>query len=68
MARMTIKAGKAGPKSVPVPGVGGSFVLGSRPASLRAPPVPKITPSKPNTREYGKDMQPFGNTGETTRS
>jgi hypothetical protein len=71
MARMTIKAGKSGPKSVPTPGQSGSFVLGSRPASLRAPAVPKVTPLKPNTRDYGKGAEgvsPFGNTSLTSRS
>lgn len=49
--------GKKGPKSVPDAGVRPSFIMGSRPTSLRAP-LPgaalKIKPQAANTRDYGK--------------
>lgn len=50
---------KKGPVKVKAPKTRASFVLGSRPSTLRAP-----TP-KPDTRQYGK-LQPsagFGNLG-----
>lgn len=72
MAGMAIKAGKSGPKSVPSVPAHASFVLGSRPAGVRAPPVPRIKPVL-EQRQYGKTEAPnpssgFGNTGLTSRS
>ena len=49
----------AKPKSVPNPGKAPSWVLGSRPQSLRAPPaapVQRIKPAAPSTRNYGKSQ------------
>ena len=66
-----INAGKSSPKSVPNPPERPSFVLGSRPGSLRAPPVPRIKPGPPGTTQYGKANlgnpagASFGNTGQT---
>ncbi len=51
MARMAISTGKSGPKSVPSPS--NSFVLGSRPGSLRAPTPGRIKPLN-NQTQYGK--------------
>ena len=59
MARMAIKAGKSGPKSVPTPGTAPSMVLGSRPATFRAPPVPRIKPLL-GQRQYGKPEKSDG--------
>lgn len=74
MAGLAIKGGKSGPKSVPTPPQRASFVLGSRPAGMRAPPVPRIKPVLAN-REYGKATAApqapgagFGDTGMTSRS
>lgn len=58
MARMAIKSGKSGPKSVPTPGSAPSMVLGSRPASFRSPPVPRVKPLLGSTRAYGKTAAP----------
>jgi hypothetical protein len=49
-----INTGKSKPSKVPTPGIRPSFVLGSRPPTLRAPPVPRIKPGAPSTRQYGK--------------
>ena len=53
---IAVRTGKGGHKSVPTPGIRPSFVLGSRPETLRAPPVPRIKPAPAgmNTRDYGK--------------
>jgi hypothetical protein len=61
----SIDTGKSGPKKVPTPGIRPEFVLGSRPPTLRAPPVPRVKPGAPSTRQYGKpDFNPgFGNPG-----
>lgn len=67
MAGLAIRAGKKGPKSVPTPGRT-DFVLGSRPETLKAPYVPRVTPGKASRRDYGKVESPFGNTSLTTRS
>lgn len=49
--------GKKGAKSVPSAGERPSFIMGSRPAALRAP-LPgaalKIKPQPASTRDYGK--------------
>ena len=71
-------AGMKGPTKVPAPASPtGGFVLGSRPAVLRAPPMgrppPAIKPQAAGTRNYGKGAAapaaPFstlgqGNTGQ----
>lgn len=53
---------KKGPRSVPSAGERPSFIMGSRPASLRAP-LPggalNIKPQAASTRDYGKP--PSGN-------
>lgn len=49
----SIKAGKGGRKSVPTPGIRPSYVLGSRPETMRANPVPRIKPVLRQT-DYGK--------------
>lgn len=67
MARVAINAGKGGRKTVPTPGSSASYVVGSRPASLRAPPVPSIKPEA-SRRDYGKPETSFGLTGLTSRS
>lgn len=62
MANTTIKTGR--PMSVPKPSASADFVLGSRPAPLRAPPIQRIKPAAPSTRDYGKKQPPYGgNTG-----
>lgn len=70
MARggVSIKGGKT---SVPSPssGMRGDFVLGSRPAVLRAPSLgrlPGVKPGAASTRNYGKPdpTQPFGALGQ----
>ena len=66
-----IRAPKGGPKSVAQPTDRPSFVLGSRPGYLRAPPVPRVKPAAASTTQYGKAGQAnpagasFGNTGLT---
>lgn len=71
---MRVKVGGKGPTSVPTPPQRPSFVLGSRPGSLRAPPVPRIKPGAANTTQYGKVNignpagASFGNTGQTGMS
>lgn len=64
---MTIRASKKGRTSVPQPAQGAHFVLGSRPAVLRSPPLTRIKPGNPQARDYGKgggdDTSGFGNTG-----
>lgn len=66
MASNVINASKSGPKSVPQPGTA-KFVLGSRPAVLRAPDLPRIKAGPTNTRDYGKQPGPplGGDTGMT---
>ena len=54
-AGLAIKGGKGGHKSVPTPGIRPSFVLGSRPETLRAPPVPRIKPAAAGTTNYAKN-------------
>lgn len=55
------------------------FVIGSRPAALRAPPIPRIKPNAASTTQYGKasaaapqNPSPqgasFGDTGLTNMS
>jgi hypothetical protein len=65
---------KGGTTKVPPPssGMWNDFVLGSRPAALRAPPLgrPSIKPNAASTRVYGKQPDPFstlgqGNTGQS---
>lgn len=63
MASRTIKASKGGPKTVPQP-ENASFVLGSRPAVLRAPSLQRIKPDKASTTDYSKAVPPLaGDTG-----
>ena len=72
---LAIRAGKA-PKAAPTPPQRASFVLGSRPGSLRAAPPPRIKPGPANTTNYAKvpaaDPNPvgasFGNTAMTGMS
>ena len=54
MATVSIK----GSKSVPSPGKAPSWVLGSRPGTLRASPVPRIKPAAASTIDYGKPITP----------
>ena len=54
MAKLSIK----GSKSVPSPGKAPSWVLGSRPGTLRAAPVPRIKPAAASTTDYGKPIMP----------
>lgn len=63
MASNTIKVSKAGPKSVAQP-TNAHFVLGSRPAVLRSPDLPRIKPDKAaSTRDYAKAPPLAGDTG-----
>lgn len=70
MAELTVRTGKGGHKSVPTPGIRPSFVLGSRPQSLRTSPIPRIKPGPSSTRDYGKtpgapnNTASFGDTGQ----
>lgn len=66
-----LKSIKGGPTKVPSPGSGlkNDFVLGSRPAVLRAPSLgrlPNIKPGASSTRNYAKPdpTQPFGGLGQ----
>jgi hypothetical protein len=52
MAINTIKTGR--PMRVPQPSSTADFVPGSKPASLRAPAIPRIKPMDNPGREYGK--------------
>ena len=54
MAKMSIKSSK----SVPSPGKAPSWVLGSRPGTLRQSPVPRIKPAAASTTAYGKPITP----------
>ncbi len=54
MAKLSIK----GSKSVPSVGKAPSWVLGSRPGTLRAAPVPRIKPASASTTDYGKPITP----------
>ena len=54
MAKLSIK----GSKSVPSPGKAPSWVLGSRPGTLRASPVPRIKPAAASTTDFGKPITP----------
>lgn len=68
-AGLAVRTGKGGHKSVPTPGIRPSFVLGSRPETLRAAPVPRIKPNAASTRDYAKVPPPsndagFGTTGD----
>jgi len=54
MAKFSVK----GAKSVPSPGKAPSWVLGSRPGTLRASPVPRIKPAAASTTDYGKPITP----------
>ncbi len=69
MARGSVSI-KGGKTSVPAPssGMHNDFVLGSRPAVLRAPSqgrLPNVKPGAAGTRNYGKPnpTQPFGGLG-----
>lgn len=53
MPSMAINVGNKRTKGVRTPPQHPSFLLGSRPGSLRAPPVPRIKPM-PAERNYGK--------------
>lgn len=68
MAGLSVNTGKGGHKSVPTPGIRPSFVLGSRPVSLRTPAIPRIKPGAGSTRDYGKSTPSnsagFGDTGQ----
>lgn len=74
--RLAINASKSGHKSVPTPGVRPSFVLGSRPDTLRSPAVPRVKPAAASTRQYGKtspsapgpQLAGAGDTGQTDLS
>jgi len=46
------------PKSVPSVGKAPSWVLGSRPGTLRQAPVPRIKPAAASTTAYGKPITP----------
>lgn len=64
MANNVIKTGR--PMRVPQPSATADFVLGSKPAVLRAPAIPRIKPEEKPDRNYGKakNLPPaFGNTG-----
>lgn len=59
-----------GPKKVPNSTLRAQFVLGSRPETLRAPPVPRVKPMAAGTTQYGKPASKsptsgfgFGDTG-----
>ena len=54
MAKFSAK----GSKSVPSPGKAPSWVLGSRPDTLRQSPVPRIKPAAASTTDYGKPITP----------
>ena len=55
---MAFKGGKVtGPKGGKAP----PFVIGSRPAALRAPPIPRIKPGAASTTQYGKAASLGGN-------
>ena len=54
MAKFSAK----GSKSVPSPGKAPSWVLGSRPDTLRQSPVPRIKPAAASTTDYGKPVTP----------
>jgi len=63
-------SGGKGPTKVPAGTLRPSFVLGSRPQTLRAPPVPRVKPMGANTTQYGKPASKspisgigFGGTG-----
>ena len=47
-----------GSKSVPAGAKSPSWVLGSRPGTLRAAPVPRIKPAAASTTNYGKPITP----------
>lgn len=70
MAGGGMKSVKGGKTSVPAPTSGkGDFVLGSRPAVLRAPALgrlPNVKPGAASSRNYGKPdpTQPFGGLGQ----
>lgn len=69
MAALSVNTGKGGHKSVTTPGERPSFVLGSRPQSLRTPAIPRIKPGAASTRNYGKAASTpnnagFGDTGQ----
>lgn len=53
MARLAINPGMGGRTKVPTPGLETSFVPGSRPQTLSAPPIPRIKPTQ-GLRDYGK--------------
>jgi hypothetical protein len=52
-----IKADKGGRRKVPIPPSQPSLVLGSRPASMRSPAIPRIKPMEAQ-RAYGKSPAP----------
>jgi len=52
MANNVIKTGR--PTRVPQPSESADFVLGSRPAVLRAPAIQRIKPETSPSRDYGK--------------
>ncbi len=59
MPSVAIKTGKSHPKNIPTPPQHPSFLLGSRPGSLRSPAVPavpRIKPAASSERQYGKDL------------
>lgn len=71
-----VNTGKTRPKAVPTPGIRPSYVLGSRPETMRQNAVPRIKPLLAQT-QYGKGQvgnEPnaggagFGNTGQTDES
>lgn len=61
-----LSMGKKGPKSVPKASARPSFIMGSRPTSLRAPlpgaEGPRIKPMEGQT-QYGKPAAPSGVAG-----
>ena len=68
---MAFKGGRVtGPKGGKAP----PFVIGSRPAALRAPPIPRVKPGPANATQYGKQDvgnpagASFGNIGQTDMS
>jgi len=65
MASNVVSVTKRGPSKVPQP-TNAHFVLGSRPAVLRTPDLPRIKPAKASETDYGKQTPPLG--GDTGMS
>lgn len=73
MASRSVRVGTSAPKGVTAPGARPQMVLGSRPATMRSPPIPnpmtgsgRIAPGPPNNTNYGKPgvtPNPLGSLG-----